>query len=164
MKISHNWLKEYIAIRLKPSQLAEELSMIGLEVEGFEDLAAKYEGFVVAHVLERAKHPHADRLSVCKVNVGREELQIVCGAPNVEAGQKVAVGLVGATVPRDQHDPDGKPFVLSQVHIRGVQSNGMICSEYELGVGDDANGILVLDPKAKPGTRLAKYLGLTDVV
>ena len=164
MKISHNWLKEYIAIRMKPSQLAEQLSMIGLEVEGFENLAAKYEGFVVAHVLESAKHPHADRLTVCKVNVGREALQIVCGAPNVQAGQKVAIGLVGATVPRDQHDPDGKPFVLSQVHIRGVQSNGMICSEYELGLGDDANEILVLDPKAKPGTPLAKYLGLTDVV
>jgi phenylalanyl-tRNA synthetase beta chain len=164
MKISHNWLKDYIAIRMKPSQLAEELSMIGLEVEGFEDLAEKYRGFVVALVLESVKHPHADRLSVCKVNVGHEELQIVCGAPNVAAGQKVAVGLVGATVPRDQHDPDGKPFVLSQVHLRGVQSNGMICSEYELGVGDDANGILVLDPKAKPGTPLAKYLGLTDVV
>lgn len=164
MKISHNWLKQYIAIRLKPSQLAEELSMIGLEVEGFEDLAAKYEGFVVAHVVESAKHPHADRLSVCKVNVGREELQIICGAPNVAAGQKVVLGLVGATIPRNQHDPDGRPLVLSQVHIRGVQSNGMICSEYELGVGDDANGILVLDPKAKPGTPFAKYLGLTDVV
>ena len=164
MKISHNWLKEYIPIRLKPSQLAEDLSMIGLEVEGFEDLAAKYDGFVVAEVLERAKHPNANRLSVCKVNVGREELQIVCGAPNVAVGQKVAVGLVGATVPRNQHDPNGEPFVLAQVHIRGVQSNGMICSEYELGVGEDANGILVLDPKAKPGTPFAKYLGLSDVI
>ncbi len=164
MKISHNWLKEYIPVRLKPSQLAEDLSMIGLEVEGFEELAAKYQGFVVAQVLERTKHPHADRLSVCKVNVGNEDLQIVCGAPNVDAGQKVVVGLVGATVPRNQHDSDGRPFVLSQVSIRGVQSSGMICSEYELAVGDDANGILVLNPKAKPGTPFAKHLGLSDVV
>jgi phenylalanyl-tRNA synthetase beta chain len=164
MKISHDWLKEYVPIRLKPSKLAEDLSMIGLEVEGYEDLAAKYAGFVVGEVLERTKHPNADRLSVCKVNVGGEPLQIVCGAPNVAAGQKVPVGLVGATVPQNQHDPDGKPFVLSQVHIRGVQSSGMICSAFELGLGEDASGILVLDAKAKPGMPLSKYLGMTDVV
>jgi len=164
MKISHSWLTEYIDIRLKPAQLAERLSMLGLEVAGYEDLAAQYNNFVVGEVLERGKHPKADSLSLCKVRVGPETLDIVCGAPNVAAGQKVAVALVGATIPRNQHDPDGKPFVLERASIRGVQSNGMICSAYELGVGSDADGILVLDPKAKVGSRLAKYLGATDVV
>ncbi len=164
MKISHNWLKEYIDLRLKPADVAEKLSMVGLEVAGYEDLAARFDKFVVGEVLERAKHPNADRLSVCKVNVGAEVLTIVCGAPNVASGQRVAVGLVGAVVPRNQHDPDGKPFKLEQVHIRGVESNGMICSEYELGLGDDSNGILVLDETAKPGTSLANFLGLMDVI
>jgi len=164
MKISHNWLKEYIDLRLKPADVAENLSMVGLEVAGYEDLAAKFDKFVVGEVLERAKHPNADRLSLCKVNVGRDVLAVVCGAPNVAAGQKVAVGLVGAVVPRNQHDPEGKPFALERVHIRGVESNGMICSEFELGLGEDANGILVLEKTAKPGTPLAKFLGLTDVI
>ncbi len=164
MKISHNWLKEYIDLRLKPAAVAENLSMVGLEVSGYEDLAARFNKFVVGEVLERAKHPNADRLSLCKVNVGSTELAIVCGAPNVAAGQKVAVGLVGATIPRNQHDPDGKPFTLERAQIRGVQSNGMICSEFELGLGEDANGILVLGENARPGTPLAKFLGLTDVI
>ena len=164
MKISHNWLKEYIDFRLKPARLADRLSMLGLEVAGYEDLAQKYEKFVVGEVLERGKHPNADKLTLCKVNVGKEELAIVCGAPNVAAGQKVVVALVGAMIPRSQHDPEGNPFVLERAHIRGVQSNGMICSEYELGLGDDANGIRVLDAKAKPGTPFAKHLGLTDVI
>jgi phenylalanyl-tRNA synthetase beta chain len=164
MKISHNWLKEYIDIRLKPAELADGLSMLGLEVGGYDDLAAKYEGFVVGKVLERSKHPNADRLSLCTVDVGSETLKIVCGAPNVTAGQKVVVGLVGATVPHNQHDPEGKPFKLEQVHIRGVQSNGMICSESELGLGDDAVGIMVLKESAKPGMPFAKFLGLTDII
>ena len=164
MKISHTWLREYIDVRLKPAQLAERLSMLGLEVAGYEDLAARYERFVVGEVLEAGKHPNADRLTLCKVNTGSEVLDIVCGAPNVAAGQKVVVALVGATIPRDQHDPDGKPFVLERASIRGVRSNGMICSAYELNVGDDANGILVLDAKAKVGTSFAKHMGWADVV
>jgi phenylalanyl-tRNA synthetase beta chain len=163
MKISHSWLKEYIRFSLSPPQLAARLSMLGLEVERYENSGAKYEKFVVGHVLERSKHPHADRLSVCRVDVGAEVLQIVCGAPNVAAGQKVAVGLPGATVPRDQHDPQGRPFVLQRTAIRGVESQGMICSEYELDLGDDRDGILILDEKAKVGRKLADHLGLNDV-
>ncbi|MDP2883478.1 MAG: phenylalanine--tRNA ligase subunit beta [Ignavibacteria bacterium] len=164
MKISHNWLKEYIDISLKPAVLAENLSKVGLEVGGYEDLAAKYEKFVVGEVLERGNHPNADRLSLCKVNVGSEVLEIVCGAPNVAAGQKVPVALVGATIPRNQHDPEGKSFALERAHIRGIQSNGMICSSFELGLGEDANGILVLKRSAKPGMPFSKFLGLTDVL
>jgi phenylalanyl-tRNA synthetase beta chain len=164
MKISYHWLKEYIPISLKPAQLAERFSMLGLEVEGLEDLGAKYERFVVGEVLERLKHPNADKLTVCRVNIGRETLEIVCGAPNVAPGQKVPVALVGATVPRDQHDPEGKPFVLGRAKIRGVESNGMICSEYELGLGDDTQGIMVLDESAKVGVPLARHLGASDVI
>jgi phenylalanyl-tRNA synthetase beta chain len=164
MKLSHNWLRHYIECNLPPEELSEKLTMLGVEVEGFERLGEKYDGFVVGKVLHVEKHPNADKLSVCKVKVGREELQIVCGAPNVAAGQKVAVGLVGAVVPKNQHDPDGKPFTLSHVKLRGVDSFGMICSECELDVGSDKDGILVLDAKATVGQSLSSYLGLEDIV
>jgi len=164
MKISQNWLKRFVDFKFTPEQLSEKLSMLGLEVESYEDLAKKYDNFVVGEVLERAKHPNADRLSVCKVNVGSAVQEVVCGAPNVAAGQKVVVALLGAVVPNNQHDPEGKPFVIERAKIRGVESNGMICSEVELGIGKDASGILVLNVKAKAGTPLAKYFGQTDVV
>ncbi len=164
MKISQTWLKKYVDFKLSPEQIVEGLTMLGLEVESYEDLAKKYDGFVVGEVLECGKHPNADRLTFCKVNTGKETQGIVCGAPNVAAGQKVAVALVGATIPHNQHDPDGKPFVLEKAKIRGVESNGMICSAFELGLGDDAAGIIVLDPEGKAGTPLAKYLGQTDVI
>ncbi len=137
--------------------------MLGLEVESYERLGEKYNSFVVGQVLEVQKHPNADKLSVCKVDISKEQVQIVCGAPNVAEGHKVAVGLSGAVVPKNQHDPNGKPFTLSQVKLRGVDSFGMICSEYELDLGSDKDGILVLDPKAKVGQQLSSYLGLDDI-
>ncbi|HTP13485.1 MAG TPA: phenylalanine--tRNA ligase subunit beta, partial [Bacteroidota bacterium] len=143
MKISQNWLKQYVDFRLRPEQIVEGLTMLGLEVESYEDLAKKFEKFVVGEVVEVAKHPNADRLTFCQVNTGKEVQGIVCGAPNVAARQKVAVALVGATIPHNQHDPDGAPFVLGKAKIRGVESNGMICSAFELGLGDDAAGIVV---------------------
>ena len=164
MRISHQWLKQYVDVKLSPENLAEGLSMLGLEVASVEDQGKKFEKMVVGEVLERAKHPNADRLTLCKVSVGENVFEIVCGAPNVSAGQKVAVALIGATIPHNQHDPDAKPFVLERARIRGVESNGMICSARELGLGSDAEGILVLDGKAKVGISLAKYLGQTDIV
>ncbi len=164
MKISHKWLKKYIDFNLKPEQVVDGLTMLGLEVESVDDQAKTYDKFVVGEVVERTKHPNADRLTLCKVNTGKEVQNIVCGAPNVAAGQKVAVALVGATIPHNQHDPEGNPFVLERAKIRGVESNGMICSGFELGLGEDASGILVLDASAKPGTPLAKYLGKNDIV
>jgi phenylalanyl-tRNA synthetase beta chain len=163
MKIVQSWLKEYIKFSISPENLADRLGRLGLEVAHVERPGARYEGFVVGEVLSVEKHPKADRLTVCRVNIGRDVLQIVCGAPNVAAGQKVPVGLVGATVPWNQHDP-GKPFVLAKVTLRGVESSGMICSPAELDLGADADGIMVLDAGAKVGQPLAKYLGLDDVV
>jgi phenylalanyl-tRNA synthetase beta chain len=164
MRIVQSWLKQYTAVPLAPQELADKLTMLGLEFEAITNPGEKYKGFVVGEVLEASRHPNADRLTVCRVNVGKEELQIVCGAPNVAAGQKVPVGLVGATVPKNQHDPNGPPFVLQKVKLRGVESSGMICSAFELDLGKDADGILVLDADAKVGQPLAKHLGVDDIV
>ena len=163
MRILESWLKEYIRFDIPPRVLAERLTMLGLEFESVESLGEKYRGFVVGKVLEVQKHPQADRLTVCRVDVGKEKLQIVCGAPNVAPGQKVPVGLVGATVPKNQHGDTGEPFVLGQVKIRGVESFGMICSEFELDLGSDADGILVLGQEAKVGQPLARHLGVEDI-
>ena len=163
MRILHSWLQEYIPFRFRPEQLAEKLGMLGLETENIDRLGDKYKGFVVGKVLTAVKHPDAEKLSICRVDVGNEALQIVCGAPNVAQGQKVAVGLIGATVPKNQHDPSGTPFVLSKVKLRGVESYGMICSEYELDLGSDAEGIMVLDSDAHVGQTLAAYFDLNDV-
>jgi phenylalanyl-tRNA synthetase beta chain len=164
MKVSHKWLKNYIDLEAEPEEVKEKLTMLGLEVESVEYLGEKYKNFYVGEVLEVMKHPNADKLTVCKVNVGKDTLQIICGAPNVAVGQKVPVALVGAVIPRNQHDPEGKPFVLTRAKIRGVESYGMICSEYELALGDDKEGIMVLEPDAIVGQPLAEYFGLDDVV
>lgn len=164
MRISLQWLKKYVDIELSTEELARRLTMVGLEVESAECLGDKYKGFIVGRVNEVVKHPNADKLTVCKVDAGREVIQVVCGAPNVAPGQKVAVGVVGAEVPHDQHDPAGKPFRLSQAKIRGVDSFGMICSGFELGLGEDKAGILILESSATPGTPLSEYLGLDDTV
>ena len=163
MRILHSWLQQYIDFKLKPEILAEKLGMLGLEIEHFERLDERYSGFVVGKVLSVAPHPNADRLSVCVVDVGDSRVQLVCGAPNVAAGQKVVVGNVGATVPKNQHDPSGKPFVLGKATIRGVESSGMICSEYELDLGKDAEGIMVLEGSAKVGQPVVRYFDLEDI-
>ncbi len=163
MRVLQSWLKEYLKFSIPPEELVERLTMLGLEFESVDRLGEKFRGFVVGHVLDCARHPNADRLSVCSVHVGKETLQIVCGAPNVAAGQKVAVGLIGAVVPRRMHDPAGTPLVLSPIAIRGVDSRGMICSEAELDLGPESGGIMVLEPKARAGQPLAVYLGLDDV-
>jgi phenylalanyl-tRNA synthetase beta chain len=164
MRISLNWLKRYVEFSLPPEELAQKLTMVGFEVESIEHLGEKYNNFVAGEVCEVSKHPHASKLTLCKVNIGKEVVQIVCGAPNVIAGQKVSIGLVGAEVPRNLHDPYGKPFRLTQANIRGEDSFGMICSSYELDLGEDKDGILVLDHQVIPGTPLAEYLGLNDTV
>jgi phenylalanyl-tRNA synthetase beta chain len=165
MKISRKWLEQFVDLaEITDHDIASRLTMLGIEIESFENLSEKYKGFVVGSVLEVEKHPNADRLSLCKVDIGNGIKSIVCGAPNVAAGQKVAVGLVGALVPHSQHDPDGKPFELTRVKIRGVESEGMICSANELDLGDDKNGIVVFENDAMVGKPLAEYLGLDDAI
>ena len=165
MKISRNWLEQFVDVAgISDHDIASRLTMLGIEIESFENLSEKYKGFVVGLVLEVQKHPNADRLSLCKVDIGNETKSIVCGAPNVATGQKVPVGLIGAIVPHNQHDPEGNPFELASTKIRSVESEGMICSENELDLGDDKNGIMVLDGGAPVGTPLAEYLGLADTI
>ena len=165
MRISYKWLQRYIDVNDSIENLAKKLTSIGLEVESIDFLGEKFNGFVIAEIIDVQKHPNADRLKICKVNVGSNDglLQIVCGASNVEAGQKVIVGLIGAVVPHNQHDPSSKPFTLIKATIRGVDSYGMICSDKELGLGEDASGIKVLDPKSNVGTPLADFLGISDI-
>ena len=165
MKISRRWLEQFVDLSgISDGDLTSRLTMLGIEVESFESLSEKYKGFVVGSVLEVQKHPNADRLSVCKVDIGTEVKSIVCGAQNVAAGQKVPVGLIGAFVPHDQHDPDGKPFELTRVKIRGVESEGMICSANELDLGDDKSGIMIFENNGVIGKPLAEYWGLDDTI
>ena len=136
MKVTLNWLRDYVDIDSTPDELVHLLTMAGLEAESVEDLGGRLSGLVVGRVLERRPHPNAERLSVCRVDVGGSEAaRIVCGAPNVAAGQKVPVVLPGSAL------PDGTR--IGRVELRGVVSEGMICSEAELGLGDDDQGILV---------------------
>ena len=156
MKISYNWLKQYIDTDLSPQQLSEILTNTGLEVEGLEEVQSVkggLEGVVIGEVLTCEKHPDADKLTVCSVKLGADKpVQIVCGAPNVAAGQKVPVATVGTTL-----WPDEKGFTIKKAKIRGALSMGMICAEDELGLGASHDGIMVLDPEAKAGIAAADY-------
>ncbi|MCB0506713.1 MAG: phenylalanine--tRNA ligase subunit beta [Bacteroidetes bacterium] len=159
MKISLNWFKTYIPFDLSNEALCHTLTDIGLEVESiepFESVKGSLEGIVVGHVLEKEKHADADKLSVCKVDVGNETLQIVCGAPNVAVGQKVAVALVGSTL----FPVSGDSFAIKKSKIRGVESFGMICAEDEIGLGTSHDGIMVLADDAKVGTPLSEIFNI----
>ena len=157
MKISYNWLKNYVDFNLTPKDLGEILTGVGLEVEDitpFETIQGGLEGVVIGEVKECAKHPDADKLSVTKVDVGTSELlQIVCGAPNVAAGQKVVVALVGSTL----YPAGGEKLQIKKAKIRGVESFGMICAEDEIGLNDNHAGIMVLDASVVVGTKAADH-------
>lgn len=166
MIISTNWLSDYIAHGLSDDELADRLTMCGLEVESVDRTGNDLEGVVIGHVLSAGQHPNADRLSVCKVDVGGEEaLDIVCGAPNVAAGQKVAVATIGTTLhlPSRDNPEERVPVTMKQAKIRGEVSQGMICAEDELGLGDAHDGILVLDEAAEIGTRFSDYLSAKGI-
>src|SRR5437879_5536164 len=164
MNVSLEWLKDYITIKRPVNELAEGLTMFGLEVESTRALGQRYDKYVVGEVLDVRRHPSADKLWLCDVNVGSQTLQIVCGAPNVAARQRVAVATVGAVIAHDQHDPEGRPFVIRPAQIRGELSAGMICSAFELDLGEDREGILVLTDRSRVGMSLADYLGLDDTI
>ncbi|CAM4154025.1 phenylalanyl-tRNA synthetase beta subunit [Pedobacter westerhofensis] len=162
MKISYNWLKQFIQTDLLPQELSLILTNIGLEVESLEKvqpIVGGLEGLVIGHVLTCVQHPNADRLRVTTVNVGTAEpIQVVCGAPNVAEGQKVVVATVGTTV----YPNEGEPFQINKSKIRGEVSEGMICAEDEIGLGGSHAGIMVLDADAVPGTPAKEYFKMED--
>ncbi len=162
MKISYNWLCNYIDIDVPVNQVAEILTDTGLEVEKvkkIESLPGGLEGLVIGKVLETEKHPNADRLNIAQVNVGLEEnLAIVCGAPNLEAGQTVVVAQVGTTV----HPNEGDPFKIKRSKIRGVESSGMICGEDEIGLGTNRDGIMVLSNSVSAGTKAKEHFNVQE--
>jgi len=158
MKVPLKWLQEYIDITLSPSELANRLTMAGTEVKGIK-VIGDWESIVVGQIIAINPHPNADRLYLPTVDVGTEQLTVVCGAPNLAIGDKVAFAYAGAQL-IDGHS--GQVSRLKSAKIRGVVSNGMVCSEKELGISDIHEGIMVLPPEAKIGTPLAEYLG--DVI
>src|ERR1035437_5763025 len=163
MKVTLNWLKQYVEFNRSPEELAERLTMIGIEVEGVKNLGGELDGVVVAQVVTKDKHPNADKLSVCCVNDGKGGRQIVCGAQNFKAGDKVPLILPGSSLPAKPGEP---PFTIKVGKIRGVESHGMMCSPQELGLPDQIEGLLILREDAKVGQPFAEYLGRTgsDVV
>jgi phenylalanyl-tRNA synthetase beta chain len=163
MKVTLNWLRQYVQFDGSPEELANHLTMLGLEVEGVQKLGGEMEGIVVAQVITRDKHPNADKLSVCRVNDGRGERMIVCGAQNFQAGDKVPLILPGSTLPAKAGQP---PLTIKVGKIRGVESQGMLCSPDELGLPDKIDGLLILRPDAVVGQPFAEYLGRqgSDVV
>ena len=159
MNVSYKWLKEYVDVELTAQEVADALTSIGLEVEGVEEVQSirgGLEGLVVGHVLTCEPHPNSDHMHVCTVNVGTPDIQqIVCGAPNVAAGQKVIVATLGTKL----YDGD-QEFTIKKSKLRGVESNGMICAEDEIGVGESHDGIIVLPEDTPVGMKAAEYFGL----
>jgi phenylalanyl-tRNA synthetase beta chain len=160
MKVTLNWLKQYVDFQWSPEELAERLTMLGIEVEGVQKLGGEFEGIVVAQVVTRDKHPNADKLSVCRVNDGKGERQIVCGADNFKPGDKVPLIFPGSSLPPK---PGEAPFTIKVGKIRGVESHGMMCSPQELGLPDQVNGLLILRQDAKVGQPFAEYLGRAGI-
>lgn len=163
MKVTLNWLRQYVDFSGSAEELASHLTMLGLEVEGVQKLGGEFEGIVVAQVITRDKHPNADKLSLCRVNDGQGERQIVCGAQNFKAGDKVPLILPGHTLPARPGQP---PVTIKVGKIRGVESQGMLCSPDELGLPDKTDGLLILREDAQIGQSFANYLGRqnSDVV
>ncbi|MFA7662640.1 MAG: phenylalanine--tRNA ligase subunit beta [Patescibacteria group bacterium] len=162
MKLSYNWLKQFVEIKSNPEELADKLTILGFEIEHIEYLGKDLETVVVGEIKEINKHPEADRLQIAQVEVGDKnggELTIVCGAPNIAVGQKVPVALIGTKLKIGDEEVE-----IRQSKIRGVESFGMMCAEDELGLGTSHEGILLLDHKAKVGQKLAEALDLSDVV
>lgn len=160
MTISYNWLSEYLPRTIEPEALSKILTAIGLEVESleaYESIKGGLKGLVIGEVLTCEQHPNADKLKITTVNVGGDTvLQVVCGAANVAAGQKVVVATVGTTI----YPVTGDPLTMKVAKIRGVESHGMICAEDEIGVGTNHDGIMVLPADAEPGKPAADFFQL----
>ncbi|MDP7343984.1 MAG: hypothetical protein QF767_11635, partial [Alphaproteobacteria bacterium] len=157
MKFTLSWLSQYLEIDASVEALTERMTAIGLEVESVEDPARKLAPFTIAHVVEAVQHPNADKLRLCTVDTGVERVQVVCGAPNARTGMKGVFAPVGSTVP-------GTGMKLKATKIRSVSSNGMLCSEREMGLSDEHEGIIELDEDAPTGAPFAQVAGLDDPV
>ena len=155
MNVPENWLRSFVDTKLSAEKLAQLLTMSGLEVESCEPVAAPLEKVVVAKVLSIEKHPHADKLTICRVDAGAQKLQVVCGAPNVRAGMLAPLALAGARL---------KDLEIRKSSLRGVESEGMLCSERELGLSEDHSGLLELPPHARVGSDVSKTLRLDERV
>ena len=155
MKISYNWLKKFVDFDLNPQELAKMLTLIGVETYVVSE-GENWSGVVTAKVLDKQKHPDADKLSLCRLTDGANSYSVVCGAPNVDAGQIVPLAKIGAVLPGD--------FKIKPAKIRGVDSEGMICSQQELGLSQESSGIMVLDENTAVGIPLEKALGNTDSI
>src|ERR1700720_3647337 len=144
MKFSVNWLREFVDLPDKIDKLADLLTLAGVEIEGMEQRSAKIDKVIVAQIISSSRHPNADRLTVCEVEDGSgTKRQIVCGATNYKVGDKVPLALPGAKLPNGTE--------IRKSKLRGVESEGMLCSAIELGLGQDASGLLILSPEAKIG-------------
>ena len=164
MKVTLNWLKQYVDFDWSPEELTERLTMLGLEVEGVEKVAGEFEGVVVAQILSKDKVPGSDKLSVCKVNDGKIERTIICGAQNHNAGDKIPLILPNFALPLKPGEKE--PFVIKERKVFGITSQGMMCSPQELGLPDQVDGLLLLPKDAPVGKPFAEYLGRSggDVV
>ncbi len=157
MKISEKWLREWVSPSLTADEIAAQITMAGLEVDAIERIGEGFDGVVVGEVLEAVQHPDADKLRVCTVNVGAaDNLQIICGAPNARAGIKVAVATIGSVLPGD--------FKIKKAKLRGVESYGMLCSERELQLSEEHNGIMELADNATIGQPVVEHLALADTI
>ncbi|MFL2640197.1 MAG: phenylalanine--tRNA ligase subunit beta [Dehalococcoidia bacterium] len=160
MRISLKWLKEYVDFDYSAEELAEKLTMVGLEVSNIETIGGGWDDILVGDVTKLVQHPNADRLKLATIDIGKESLTVVCGAPNIEEGQKVPLALIGSEI----YDADrNKTVALKPAKIRGIVSEGMVCSERELRISDDHEGILVLPSDAAPGVSMDEYLGDTTL-
>jgi len=158
MKISLSWIKEFVDLSgISTDEIVSKLTMSGLEVEDVVDQSNLYKNFIVGFVKETEKHPNADKLTVCKVFDGKDDLQVICGASNVQRGQKVVFAPVGTEIPNGN-------FIIKKAKIRGIESHGMICAEDELLLSDDHSGIMVLDEKLETGKPITDALNLNDVI
>ena len=156
MRISESWLREFVDVDLPTNELAEQLTMAGLEVDAIEPAAPEFTGVVVAQIVKCEQHPDADKLRVCKVNTGTEEVQIVCGAPNAREGLIAPLATIGGKLPGD--------FKIKKAKLRGVESFGMLCSAKELGISEDAAGLMELPEDASIGTDIRELFDLNDTI
>lgn len=153
MKISYNWLKKYVDLDLSPEELEDKMTFGGIEVEAIEKSGENLDQIIIGEIKEKYDHPNADKLAVCKVNDGKNDLQIVCGAPNCKSGQKIALAPIGTML---------GDFKIKKVNLRGEDSFGMICSEKELGISENHDGIMELPEDAPIGKKLSNYLEVKD--